>query len=309
MNFTLDNHLKCYIGDRLYGDRKTPYEKFRVEVGPVNQDYYKKSNWLQEQYRIADLIHLDLGKDFIVMFSGGTDSEIILRAFKHIGIDVKPVFIRFTGGHNLGELVAAKEVTDDLGLSLTIIDFDVVDFYRSGGAASLAKSLQCANLAYLTVYQNIINMGSPAIVGASVTFERVRESAATGRKWYYDFSEQLNLPSVKVYDLFGIPIIQEWFSYTPESIGYFLENPVIEAVITETNFKTYTDSSKNPVLSSWMPSIIPKIKKNGYENLKGLRHEAFFSLKKELVSVLEYSVQGMYVSELRNQLFGRIHDN
>jgi hypothetical protein len=53
MNFTLNNHLKYYIGDRLYGYRQHPYEKFTVDIGKVDKEHYAKSNWLLEQYRIS----------------------------------------------------------------------------------------------------------------------------------------------------------------------------------------------------------------------------------------------------------------
>ena len=87
INFTHNNHLSYTIAGRRFGFRENPYEKYEVSVGSIDQDHFKKSNWLQEQYRIADLVYKELGKDFAVMFSGGADSEIILRAFKHIGIN------------------------------------------------------------------------------------------------------------------------------------------------------------------------------------------------------------------------------
>ena len=82
MNFTLNNHVKYYIGDRLYGYRQTPYEKYVVETGKIDKEYYKKSNYIQELYRTADLVTQDLGKSPNVMFSGGTDSEMVLRSLK-----------------------------------------------------------------------------------------------------------------------------------------------------------------------------------------------------------------------------------
>ena len=306
INFTFENHLKSYIGNRLYGERKTPYESFTVQVGPVDNDYYKKSNWLKEQYRIADLVYTELGKDFVVMFSGGTDSEIVLRAFRHIGITPRPIFIRFVGDHNLGELHAALEVTADLGLELEVIDLDIIEYYRCGRATELAKSIQCSNMAFLAVYQTIIDLQMPAIMGASVTIHK--EPGLPRSKWFYNYNEQEDMAVLRVSNKYGIPIIHEWFSYTPEAIGYFMEHPVIQEVITNDNlYKNYTDSSKNLALQSWMPSIIPKKKKTGYESLIGLRQESAMTFKKNLIPRLEHCLDGIYVDELRTQLFGGQH--
>ena len=96
MNFTHNNHLTYTIGDRLFGHRENIYEKFKVNVGKIDQDYYKKSDWVQEQYRTAELIKNDYGRDFALMFSGGTDSEICLKSFKNIDSACSFVSIRIS---------------------------------------------------------------------------------------------------------------------------------------------------------------------------------------------------------------------
>ena len=57
MNFTYKNHLTYSTGGRLFGNRETPYDKFKVNIGKIDHDYYKTSNCLEEQYRTAELIH------------------------------------------------------------------------------------------------------------------------------------------------------------------------------------------------------------------------------------------------------------
>ena len=112
MNFTHNNHLTYTIGDRLFGFRETPYEKYKVNVGKIDHDYYKTSNWLKEQYRTADIIYKEFGKDLIVMFSGGTDSEIVLRSFLKIGIVPRCCFINFTGDYNIEDKIIAQKICD-----------------------------------------------------------------------------------------------------------------------------------------------------------------------------------------------------
>ena len=74
MNFTLNNHLKYTIGGREYGFREEGTDKYKVTVGTIDLAHYRRTNWLLEQFRTADAVYKDFGKDLVVMFSGGTTS-------------------------------------------------------------------------------------------------------------------------------------------------------------------------------------------------------------------------------------------
>ena len=186
-NFTHNNHLKYTIKDRLYGIRETSYEKFLVTCGQIDHDHYKKSSWINEQYRTADLIFNDFGSDMIVMFSGGTDSEIVLRAFKNIGITPRSVFIKFKNDYNIDDLKLADQIARELDIKLEVIEFDVKEFYRSGEAYEFSKTIQCRQIAYLTVYNNILKLQAPAVMGGEMLLRRHVDTI--GSKWYYCFRE------------------------------------------------------------------------------------------------------------------------
>ena len=187
MNFTHNNHLTYTIGDRLFGHRETIYENFKVNVGKIDLDYYKTSDWLNEQYRTADLIRKDYGKEFVLMFSGGTDSEICLKAFKHIGVTPRVVFIKFANGYNDRDLKIARYICDNLGFELEEIEFDIIDFYYSGQAWEFASEIDCRQMAYLSVYHHIRKLQMPAVMGGEMLMKR--HVTPIGHQWYYCFRE------------------------------------------------------------------------------------------------------------------------
>ena len=303
MNFTLDNHLTYTIGDRLFSNRKTPYEKFKVKVGEIDLDYYKKSNWLQEQYRTAELISKEYGNDFVVMFSGGTDSEIVLRAFKHIGVNPRVVFIKFKNDYNLSDYKIAQCISNDVHMKLEAIEFDVKDFYHSGQAYEFSAEIQCRQMAYLTVYHHIRKLQLPAIMGGEMMLRR--HTFPAGSKWYYCFRENEDASAMRFSFKYGIPLVNEWFSYTPEMMGYYLEHPRIQRLITERyNYKTSSVSSKNEILKELMPDILDKVKTHGYEKLMGFNGETYNSLYLSHTRRLESSLDGIFIDQLTTQLFG-----
>ena len=308
MNFTQDNHLTYTIGDRLFGYRETPYEKYKVNVGKIDCDYYKTSNWLEEQYRTADLVYKDLGKDLVVMFSGGTDSEIVLRSFLKIGIKPRAVFIKFKNGYNWNDYLNGLVICNELGIMMETVEFDVKEFYNSGEAAEFATILQCRQIAYLTVYHNILKLQTPAVMGGEMLLRR--HVTPTDSKWYYCIRENEDASAMRFSLKYNIPLVNEWFSYTPEMIGYYLENSGIQNLITERyNYKLASVSSKNKILYELMPELVKKHKTTGYEKLLGFNGETYRELYLTHPRRLESSLDGIFIDDLKIQLYGKDYDS
>jgi len=303
MNFTQNNHLSYSIGDRMFGERTTSIEKFKVNVGKIDHAYYKKSNWLLEQYKTADLIRDEFGKDLVVLFSGGTDSEIVLRAFKHIGLLPRAVFVKFTNGCNEQDLTDAYAIAKDIGLKVEVVECDIEDFYKSGQAAELAGSIQCRQIAYLVVYNQILKMNMPAIMGGEMMLRR--HVALDSSSWYYCFRENEDASAMRFSLKYNIPLVNEWFSYTPEMIGYYIQHPDIQRLInTRLNYKLSSMSVKNDILKQLMPTIIEKTKSHGYERLMGFNTETYNTLCHSHPKRLASSLDGIFVDDLITQLFG-----
>lgn len=303
-NFTYKNHLKYYINDNLYGVRTTPYEKFKVTVDSVDHDYFNKTSWLNEQYRTANLIYDDFGSDITVLFSGGTDSEIVLRAFKHIGITPRSVFIKFKNDYNINDLKIADTIARELDIKLEVIEFDVKDFYHSGQAYEFSTTIQCRQIAYLTIYHHILKLQCPAVMGGEMLLRRHVDT--TGSRWYYCFRENEDASAMRFSIKYNIPLVNEWFSYTPEMMLHYLKEPGIESLITNRyNYKISSVSSKNDILQSMMPAVIDKEKTHGYEQLMGFNGETYSTLHKSHVKRLESSLDGIFINDLRKQLYGK----
>lgn len=303
MNFTHNNHLTYTIGDRQFGYREEVYEKYNISVGKIDKEYYKTSNWVNEQYRTAELIKNDYGTDFAMMFSGGTDSEICLKAFKHIGVTPRVVFIKFKGGYNDGDLKIARYICNLLDFKLEEIEFDILDFYYSGQAWEFAGEIQCRQMAYLSVYHHIRKMQMPAVMGGEMLLKR--HVSATSSKWYYCIRENEDASAMRFSLKYNLPLVNEWFSYTPEMMGYYLEHPIIKWLVnTPDNGKLASVTTKNRVLYQYMPDLVRKRKTTGFERLLGFNGETYAELYKSHVKRLESSLDGMYLDDLNMQLFG-----
>jgi hypothetical protein len=303
MNFTYLNHLKYYIDDTLYGARTNGIEKFLVNVGIIDNDHYSKNTFQSELRRVADLVYKDYGKNFALFLSGGTDSEIVLRNFLSIGIKPTCFTIRFLDDYNISDVLESIELAKDLGVKLNIIDFDIKEFYYSGQSSEFAKKIQCTQITYLMVYHNILKINLPAVMGGELLLKRnINTDPST---WYYCFRENEDASAIRFSNLYNLPLVNEWFSYTPEVMLYYLEDPDIKNLVsTKYNYKLTSVSSKNTILKRLLPEIRVRKKTHGFENLLAFNYEVYRRLMSEHILRLESSVDGIEYSEVINTLRG-----
>jgi hypothetical protein len=304
-NFTLGNHLVYSIGNRRLGYRKTSIEKYQVSIGKIDEYQYLTSNYYNELIRTADSVYKELGKDLVVFLSGGTDSEIVVRNFIDIGIKPRCVTIEFKDGYNAPDVVEAEAIACDLGLALEKIPFDIKNFFYSGEAKEFGETIQCSQITYLMVYHSILKYNFPAVMGGEALF--TRNVTTGGSSWYYTFRENEDASAMRFSEKYNIPLVNEWFSYTPELLLYYMEDWALSALFADKyNYKLSSVSSKNAILRRLCPNIRPKIKTHGFERLLGFNNEAYKAIASDQVKRLEPSLDGIPVNTLIKMLKGEI---
>ena len=300
-NFTQNNHLVYTVGDVAYGYRQSSIDKFLVRVGAVDPEHYAKSNFESELRRTADSIYQEFGKEFVVFLSGGTDSEIVVRNFLSIGVKPRCVTIKFKDGYNEDDVASAEKIALELGLDLEIIDFDVIDFFDSGQALSFGHELQCTQITYIMVYYNIMKLSTPAVMGGELLL--TRNVTKDTSYWYYTFRENEDASAMRFTNKYNIPLVNEYFSYTPELMLYYLEHPSIVSLVNDKyNYKLSSVSSKNAILKSLCPYVTEKKKSHGFESLLAFNHTAYKDIGVDQIKRLEPSLDGIAYDDVIKQL-------
>ena len=303
MYFTHQNHLKYSIDGVEFGYRTSSTQRYKVSVGSIDRDQYRTSSYSNELLRTADLIHQDYGKEFALFLSGGTDSEIVARNFTSIGIKPTCHVIKFKDDYNISDVNEAIDLAKELDLSLNIIDFDVKEFLYSGEASDFGKELQCTQITYLMVYHSIKKIGMPAVMGGEVFLKRnINTDPST---WVYCIRENEDASAMRFSLKFNLPLVNEYFSYTPELLLYYLEDPDITNLVSNKyNYKLTSVSSKNTILKKLVPEIKVRKKTHGFEKVLGFNFEAYRQLTYEQIMRLESTVDGIEINKAINILKG-----
>ena len=303
-NFTLNNHLTYSIGGRDYAYRETPIEKFKVTLGSVDPERYKVSNYTEELHRTASIVKQEFGNNLVLFLSGGTDSEIVLRNFLAIGHRPHCVTLKFKNDYNIDDVKEAEEISRELGVKLDIIDFDVEDFFYSGQAKEFGNQVACTQVTYNMVYYNVLKLGAPAVMGGEALL--TRQVNKNDSFWYYTFRENEDASAMRFTNKFSIPLVNEWFSYTPELLLYYLEDPDIQKLVTNKfHYKLSSVSSKNAILAKLYPSIRYKKKTHGFESLLAFNYESYKAIGADQIKRLESSIDGIPIELALQQLRGQ----
>ncbi len=303
--FTHNNHLKYWIGDRPWGWRESPFEEYRVDIGTIDPQQYNSGTWYTEQLRIAELVTAQFGPQYALFYSGGTDSEIVLRMLLRIGSKPQVFFIRFADDYNVGDYRTAVQVTEQLGVRLNVIETDIIDFYRSGCAAELGGTIQCHQIAYINVLHHIKRLGLPAIMGGEIYLKR--RPVEDGSQWYYNFRENEDAAAMRFSIKYGIPLVNEWFSYTPEAVAHTINHPLMQSLVTERfNYKVSSVSSKNNMLVDVLPELSGVTKSHGFERLLNFNTETYYKLAQTHTKRLSGCLDGIPLDRLKSKLLGGV---
>jgi hypothetical protein len=104
---------------------------------------------------------------------------------------------------------------------------------------------------------------------------------------------------------YNIPLVNEYFSYTPELMLYYLEHDDIQQLVTNKyNYKLTSVSSKNSILKKLVPEIRTRTKTHGFEKLLGFNFQAYRQLTGEQIMRLESSLDGIEYNQICNILRG-----
>ena len=147
-------------------------------------------------------------------------------------------------------------------------------------------------------------MSAPAIMGGE---QLLRKNVTSDNVyWCHHFRENEDASAMRFSFKYNIPLVNEWFSYTPEMMLFFLEDPDIQNLINNPNYKITSVSSKNGILKKLYPEIRAKHKTHGFERLLGFNIETYNIMKEQLIPRLVTSVDGISTDILINHLRERL---
>jgi len=225
----------------------------------------------EEAIHTAKLIKQKAGdQDIWLSYSGGIDSEFVVRTFLEAGIDFKIATAVMSNQENSYDLDHSRRFCKALGLHLHEVEIDVVEFFETD-LESYAVNTTCVS-PHFPVHMKLWDQLEGFIVAGhgDPIFKRINNV------WYFQVQEKED--SVYRYaEWRDRKMAPGFYAYTPEILlSFILEKEISNMLIT--GMATKLDNViqvKHNVYSKYYP-ITDRVKQTGFEKLKDLdlKHRA-----------------------------------
>lgn len=262
------SHLKYWYGnDRTQIWRKDNLETTSMSVGGCIR---KPMSFKAELIRTARILSKQY-PDLTIFLSGGLDSEMALQSFLAAGITPRIVTVRFPNDKNIHDIGPAMRMLDHMGLKYSIIDIDPEEFVMSGEAFEIGARFQGYSFYQQLLMKVAIDYNAPMITIDEIELEKLPsidwETGEHYDRWVFLKKEDQDGVWRRFADATGIPALNNFYSYSPESILSFLQIPTVDDLVNDRIYgKLGWTSSKMKIYSHLGYNFRKRPKWHGVEN-------------------------------------------
>jgi len=208
-----------------------------------------------------------------VFFSGGVDSELILRAYLGIGANPKVYIVRYEDDLNIYDVSYAVTVCSILNVPYNIIDFKLKKFYEND-AMSVSEQAQIDRPSMLPHLKFTDCADGLIIVGHSdIAWMRLSTDYSKKVEWIArDYEHDLGCDKYNAFH--NRPAIYQWWKWTPGIVAAVMNLEWFKKLTNDEYYgKLGINSTKVLGFREAYPDIIPRSKQTGFEKIRDILDE------------------------------------
>ncbi len=274
---THHNHFEFGYSQQSFSFRQNIQEQWFVQYGQCKS---QPLDFKSECKQTAATIRQNTKDPIYVLFSGGADSEVVLRSFVEAGIDCTAAILRFKNDLNIHDISWAVITCEQLKVPYRFYDLDILDFWKH-------RAFEYAEPTYCVTPQLISTMwlvdqidGYPVMGSAECLFVKEVPSDYKPGISPYEKSEWTLWEKERIAAWYRHFIVRNregcpgFYQYTPEIILSYLNDPIVQDLVNDRIVgKLSTESSKLRIYQQHF-NLITRPKYTGFEKLQS--EDAFY---------------------------------
>jgi hypothetical protein len=272
INLTENNWYNWQYGDREINGRYVPNKTFKTNYGKCIDPI---GTYKEELLKVAQsTIDTFPNKKMTLLFSGGVDSEVVLRSYLEINHPIDVIIYRYENDYNLYDVSYAITICNMLDVNYKIIDFNLSKFYEKDAEryAELSEIDRPAALPYLNFLEltdNIPILGQ----GDPWWFREQGTDYSVKGNWMYGDMEVFVGASKFLLEI-NKPGIPMWFKWRPGLVWSYTNLKWFKELTSDKIVgRAGVSSSKINGYREAYPELISRKKMTGFENIKPLIDE------------------------------------
>ena len=248
--YTHNNHFRFGYDGEWFNLPTAYSQELRVDYGTVTELMstfeFECRKAVRHIYDAAD------GTTINLSFSGGVDSEIMVRMFEKEELPFDITILKFEHDLNLHDVSFAISYCESRGLKYDIKYLDVERFFRSREFMEIAERTHCISpqiTTHIWLLQHMTGLpvfgcGEGGLVKAIPEDYIPGTSAYPSTKWTHPVSEK-HLAMYRHCLQTGQKAVPGFFRYTPGQLYTFMNNPMVhELAADKVRGKLSTQTSK-----------------------------------------------------------------
>jgi hypothetical protein len=216
-----------------------------------------------------------------VMFSGGVDSEIVLRAFIDIGSNPNVYIGRYNNDYNIYDVSYAITICSMLGIDYKIVDLNIEKFFENDAESisELGQLDRPLTLPQMKLMEQVD--GLPIYCTGEPSWNRLDDDYSKKGTWLMSCWEH-DIGWTKYSWIRKRPAVMEFFKWTPELLLAWNTTKWIPKLINDHYYgRLGTNSTKIIGYREAYQELIDRKKKTGFENCSELINEFETFLEKK----------------------------
>jgi hypothetical protein len=217
-------------------------------------------NYHDELFENARNIRDIISGPLDLMFSGGIDSEVVLRIYRELKIPINVFIFKYQDMLNYREFDHAIKVCTDLNVKHKVIDFNVKQFFENDAYDiwSMCKTTSSSWLPHMKLTEYLDN--TPIIASGEPYWKKQVDGT-----WVFELEEDAKFWTI-YHKTIGRTAVTDWYEYRPEVILSYMQLPRVQQLINnQVPGKTSTVSSKALIHQAKWDDIIIRAKMVGFE--------------------------------------------
>lgn len=303
-------HMKMYTSENNWYywqyakpfDRQTGNLPFYTQFGRTSA---KVKSFKQELLGAARSTLDHVAGQLVVLFSGGVDSEVMLRSLLAVGANPKVIIARYENDYNIYDVSYAVTICNILDIRYDIVDINLAKFYENDAEkmSELSQIDRPRALPYCKLLEMIDGfpvMGASDLSPYRINNDYSRKGTWMMRCWEHDIGWSKFLLAIKK------PGIAEWYKWTPGLVISYMNTHWFHNLVSDKYYgKLGSNSTKIVGYKEAFSDLMPRQKKTGFENIDNLVNEFETFLQKKYNGLPYRQYVDRTVDDLYTDLTGK----